>query len=120
MDLELISQKLYKTMCMGIEMYHKILDEGQAGDNVGILLKNIPNKEISRGDVLAIPNSVTKRQKFRATVNILLETEGGRTTGFISGYCPQFFFRVNNVSGRIILDENAKRVVYNTNDQTYR
>jgi len=106
MDLDLLSQKIFKTTCMGIEMYHKILDEGQAGDNVGVLLKNIPNKEIERGDVIALPNTVTKKQKFKARVYILQESEGGRKTGFTTGYRPQFFFRVNNVSGKIILEEN--------------
>lgn len=107
MDLDLISQKLFKTTCMGIEMYHKILEEGQAGDNVGILLKNVPNKEISRGDVISLPNSVDKKQKFKARVYILQESEGGRKTGFTTGYRPQFFFRVNNISGKIVLEENV-------------
>lgn len=106
MDLDLLSQKIFKTTCMGIEMYNKILDEGLAGDNVGVLLKNVPNKEISRGDVLALPNTVTKKQNFKARVYILKEEEGGRKTGFTTGYRPQFFFRVNNVSGKIILSEN--------------
>jgi len=107
MDLDLLSQKLFKTTCMGIEMYHRILDEGQAGDNVGVLLKNIPNKEIERGDVIALPNSITKKQKFKARVYILQESEGGRKTGFTTGYRPQFFFRVNNVSGKIILEGDS-------------
>ena len=104
MELDLLSKKTFKTICMGIEMYHKILDEGHAGDNVGVLLKNVPNKEIERGDVLALPESVTKKQKFKARVYILQESEGGRKTGFTTGYRPQFFFRVNNVSGKIILE----------------
>lgn len=107
MDLDLLSKILFKTTCMGIEMYHKILDEGQAGDNVGVLLKNISNKEIARGDVISLPNSVKTKQKFKARVYILLESEGGRKKGFTSGYKPQFFFRVNNVSGKIVLDTNT-------------
>ena len=106
MDLDLLSKKIFKTTCMGIEMYHKILDEGQAGDNVGILLKNVSKKEIERGDVIAAPNSVIKKQKFQARVYILKESEGGRKTGFTTGYRPQFFFRVNNVSGKIILEKD--------------
>ena len=111
MEIDLISKKNYKTTCMGIEMYHKILDEAQAGDNVGVLLKNIPNKEVSRGDVLAYPDSVEKKNKFKARVYILTEEEGGRKTPFYSGYRPQFFFRVNNVSGSITLDENTQMVM---------
>lgn len=114
MDLDLLSKNLYKTNCMGIEMYHRILDEGQAGDNVGILLKNIPNKEIERGDVLAATDSIMKKQKFKARVYILNENEGGRKTGFTTGYRPQFFFRVNNVSGKIILEEST--VIINPGD----
>lgn len=119
MELDLVSQKVFKTACMGIEMYHKILDEGQAGDNVGILLKNVPNKEIERGDVLALPNSVVKKQKFQARIYILQESEGGRKTGFTTGYRPQFFFRVNNVSGKIILPselENNEILLVNPGD----
>jgi len=111
MDVDLIGKKIFKTTCMGIEMYHKILDEAQAGDNVGVLLKNIPNKEVSRGDVLAYPDSVDKKNKFKARVYILTEEEGGRKTPFFSGYRPQFFFRVNNVSGSITLDENTQMVL---------
>jgi len=105
MEVEIISKKIYNSVCMGIEMYHKLLDEGQAGDNIGVLLKNVPNKEIRRGDVLAAPNSVKKKQSFIARVYILTEKEGGRKSSFHTGYRPQFFFRINNVSGSIILDK---------------
>lgn len=111
MDLDLVSKKIYKTTCMGIEMYHKILDEAQAGDNIGVLLKNVPNKEISRGDVLALPDSVEKKKYFKARVYILTAEEGGRKTAFYSGYRPQFFFRVNNVSGSIRLSEGVEMVM---------
>lgn len=107
MDLELLGKKVFTTNCMGIEMYHRILEEGRAGDNVGILVKNVPNKEVKRGDVLALPQSVDKRNKFVARVYVLTEKEGGRKTGFYAGYRPQFFFRVNNVSGSIILPESV-------------
>jgi len=109
-ELDVVSKKVYNTLCMGIEMYHKILDEGIAGDNIGVLLKNVPNKEVRRGDVLAAPNTVQKKQSFTASVYILTEKEGGRKTSFESGYRPQFFFRVNNVAGSIIL-EQAEAVV---------
>lgn len=111
MELDVLSKKLYKTSCLGIEMYHKILDEALAGDNIGVLLKNIPNKEIKRGDVLAAPDSVEKKNKFKARVYILTSEEGGRKKGFASGYRPQFFFRVNNVSGTIIIEEGKNLVL---------
>jgi len=111
LEVDVLSKKIYNTVCMGIEMYHKILDEGQAGDNVGILLKNIPNKDVHRGDVLAAPNSVQKKQRFRARVYILTEKEGGRKSLFNSGYKPQFFFRINNVSGSILLEETQEAVM---------
>lgn len=109
-EVDVLSKKVFNTVCMGIEMYHKLLDEGLPGDNIGVLLKNVPNKEIHRGDVLAAPNSVQKKQRFRARVYILTEKEGGRKSLFHSGYRPQFFFRVNNVSGSIQLD-GAEAVV---------
>lgn len=111
MDLELLGKKSYKTTCMGIEMFRKVLEDAQAGDNIGVLLKNIPNKEIKRGDVLATPDSVEKKNKFKARVYILTEEEGGRKTGFYSGYRPQFYFRVTNVSGSIILGEETQMVL---------
>jgi elongation factor Tu len=111
LEVDVLSKKIYNTVCMGIEMYHKILDEGQAGDNVGILLKNIPNKDVHRGDVLAAPNSVQKKQRSRARVYILTEKEGGRKSLFNSGYKPQFFFRINNVSGSILLEETQEAVM---------
>lgn len=111
MDLDLLSKKTYKTTCMGIEMFKKVLDEAQAGDNIGVLLKNVPNKEIKRGDVLAAPDSVEKKNRFTARVYILTEEEGGRKTAFYSGYRPQFYFRVTNVSGSIALPEDKQMVM---------
>jgi len=105
-EIEVITaKKSYKTVCMGIEMYHKILDQAQVGDNIGVLLKNIPNKDIKRGDVLVAKDSAIKTTSFTAHIYMLETKEGGRKTPFRSGYRPQFFFRVNNVSGVIILEQ---------------
>jgi len=92
-DLELVGKKLFKTSVMGIEMFRKILEEGIAGDNVGILLKNVPNREVYKGYVLATPNVMKTANKFKAKVYILSEKEGGRSKPFKSGYKPQFFFQ---------------------------
>lgn len=107
-ELELFTNKqVFKTICMGIEMYHKILDNAQVGDNVGILLKNVPNREVERGNILASPNTMKWYTTFKARVYILSEKEGGRARPFKTGYKPQFFFRVSNITGTIILEENV-------------
>jgi len=106
-DLELVGKKLFKTSVMGIEMFRKILEEGIAGDNVGILLKNVPNREVYKGYVLATPNVMKTANKFKAKVYILSEKEGGRSKPFKSGYKPQFFFRVSNITGTIILEKKT-------------
>lgn len=100
------NREVFKTICMGIEMYKKILDKAQVGDNVGILLKNVPNKAVIRGNILSAPNSVKYYTEFKARVYILSEKEGGRKTPFKTGYKPQFFFRVSNVTGTVILEDN--------------
>jgi len=92
-ELELMSnKKSYKTVCMGIEMFRKILEYAQVGDNVGVLLKNVPNKEVKRGNVLTTPNTMKRYISFNAKVYILSKKEGGRSKPFVSGYKPQFFF----------------------------
>jgi len=107
-ELELFTVKQsLKTSCMGIEMYRRILDFAQVGDNVGILLKNVPNREVLRGNILAAPNTMKYYTTFKARVYLLSEKEGGRAKPFRSGYKPQFFFRVSNVTGTITLDENV-------------
>jgi elongation factor Tu len=108
-ELELITNRtLFKTICVGIEMYRKILDFAQVGDNVGILLKNIPNKEVIRGDILAAPNTMKLYSIFKARVYILSEKEGGRAKPFRAGYKPQFFFRVSNITGTISFEEGIE------------
>jgi len=108
-ELELLTNRQdFKTVCMGIEMYKRILDFAQAGDNVGVLVRNVPNKEVARGDILATPGSVKWYKTFKARVYILSEKEGGRAKPFRTGYKPQFFFRVSNITGTITLEENVE------------
>jgi elongation factor Tu len=107
-ELEAVGKKIFKTSCMGLEMFRKILDIAQAGDNVGVLLKGVPNKEIYKGYVLAAPGLMKTVNKFTAKVYILTEKEGGRANPFRSGYKPQFFFRVSNVTGTIIVNKKSE------------
>jgi elongation factor Tu len=94
-----LSEKPRKTICTGVEMFNKTLDQGQAGDNVGVLLRGIKREEIERGQVLAKPGSITPHTKFEAEVYVLSKEEGGRHTPFFSGYRPQFYFRTTDVTG---------------------
>jgi len=103
-ELELISSRqIYKTVCMGIEMFRKILDSAHVGDNVGILIKNVPNREVIRGNILCAPGTMKCYISFVARAYILSGKEGGRERPFRSGYKPQFFFRISNVTGTIQL-----------------
>jgi elongation factor Tu len=92
-----------KTTCTGVEMFRKLLDEGQAGDNVGVLLRGTKREEVERGQVLAKPGSITPHTKFEAEVYILTKDEGGRHTPFFKGYRPQFYFRTTDVTGAVEL-----------------
>ena len=94
-----LSDKPKKTTCTGVEMFNKTLNEGQAGDNVGILLRGVKREEIERGQVIAKPGSITPHTKFEAEVYVLSKEEGGRHTPFFSGYRPQFYFRTTDVTG---------------------
>jgi elongation factor Tu len=87
------------TTCTGVEMFNKTLDQGQAGDNVGCLLRGVKREDIQRGQVLAKPGSITPHTKFEAEVYVLSKEEGGRHTPFFSGYRPQFYFRTTDVTG---------------------
>jgi elongation factor Tu len=106
-----------KTICTGVEMFRKLLDEGQAGDNVGLLLRGIDKKEIERGMVLAKPNSIKPHTKFLAEVYVLTKEEGGRHTPFFKGYRPQFYFRTTDVTGTIELPEGMEMVMPGDNIQ---
>ncbi len=103
-----LSDKSRKTTCTGVEMFNKTLDQGQAGDNVGVLLRGIKREEIERGQVLAKPGSITPHTKFEAEVYVLSKEEGGRHTPFFSGYRPQFYFRTTDVTGSANLVGDAE------------
>jgi elongation factor Tu len=100
-----------KTVCTGVEMFRKLLDEGQAGDNVGILLRGTKREEVERGQVLAKPASITPHTKFTAEVYVLSKEEGGRHTPFFNGYRPQFYFRTTDVTGSIELAKGTEMVM---------
>jgi elongation factor Tu len=95
----------------GLEMFRKILDEAQAGDNIGALLRGVQRAEIERGQVLAKPKSITPHTKFNAQVYVLTKEEGGRHTPFFNGYRPQFYFRTTDVTGNIELEEGVEMVM---------
>ena len=105
------------TTCTGVEMFRKLLDEGRAGENVGVLLRGTKREEVERGQVLAIPGSVTPHTKFEAEVYILSKEEGGRHTPFFKGYRPQFYFRTTDVTGAVELPEGTEMVMPGDNVQ---
>jgi elongation factor Tu len=100
-----------KKVVTGVEMFRKLLDSGQAGDNVGLLLRGTERKDVERGQVVAKPGSITPHKKFRAEVYVLTKEEGGRHTPFFRGYRPQFFFRTTDVTGSVNLDEGVEMVI---------
>ena len=100
-----------KTTCTGVEMFRKLLDQGQAGDNVGVLLRGTKREEVERGQVLAKPGSITPHTKFTAEIYVLSKEEGGRHTPFFNGYRPQFYFRTTDVTGSIELPAGTEMVM---------
>jgi elongation factor Tu len=100
-----------KTICTGVEMFRKLLDQGQAGDNVGVLLRGTKREEVERGQVLAKPGSITPHTKFEGEVYVLTKEEGGRHTPFFKGYRPQFYFRTTDVTGSVELPEGVEMVM---------
>jgi len=100
-----------KTVCTGVEMFRKTLDEGQAGDNIGVLLRGVKRDEVERGQVLAKPGTITPHRKFKAETYILTKEEGGRHTPFFNGYRPQFYFRTTDVTGVVALPEGVEMVM---------
>jgi elongation factor Tu len=100
-----------KTVCTGVEMFRKLLDEGQAGDNVGLLMRGTKRDEVERGQVVAVPGSITPHTKFKAEVYILSKEEGGRHTPFFNGYRPQFYFRTTDVTGILNLPEGVEMIM---------
>ena len=112
-----IKEETRKTVCTGVEMFRKILDEGQAGDNIGVLLRGVGREEIERGQVIAAPGSITPHNKFRSQVYVLSKDEGGRHTPFFTGYRPQFYFRTTDVTGSITLPEGTEMVMPGDNTE---
>ena len=111
-ELEIVGLKpTLKTVCTGVEMFRKLLDEGQAGDNVGILLRGTKREEVERGQVLAKPATITPHTKFTAEIYVLSKEEGGRHTPFFQGYRPQFYFRTTDVTGSIELAKGTEMVM---------
>jgi elongation factor Tu len=111
-ELEIVGLKAtVKTICTGVEMFRKLLDEGRAGDNVGVLLRGTKREEVERGQVLAKPGSITPHTKFEAEVYVLSKEEGGRHTPFFKGYRPQFYFRTTDVTGEVQLPEGVEMVM---------
>ena len=106
-----------KTVVTGVEMFRKLLEQGQAGDNAGLLLRGVGKTEIERGQVLAIPGSITPHTKFKAEVYVLTKEEGGRHTPFFNGYRPQFYFRTTDVTGTAMLPEGVEMVMPGDNVQ---
>jgi elongation factor Tu len=100
-----------KTVCTGVEMFRKVLDQGQAGDNIGILLRGTKRDEVERGQVVAKPGSITPHRRFKAETYILTKEEGGRHTPFFNGYRPQFYFRTTDVTGVVTLPEGVEMVM---------
>jgi elongation factor Tu len=117
-EIEIVGIKpTLKTTCTGVEMFRKLLDQGQAGDNVGVLLRGTKREEVERGQVLAKPGSITPHTKFKAEVYVLSKEEGGRHTPFFNGYRPQFYFRTTDVTGSIQLPAGTEMVMPGDNIQ---
>ena len=111
-EVEIVGLKpTIKTICTGVEMFRKLLDEGRAGDNVGVLLRGTKREEVERGQVLSKPGSIKPHTKFEAEVYVLSKEEGGRHTPFFKGYRPQFYFRTTDVTGEIFLPEGVEMIM---------
>jgi elongation factor Tu len=111
-EIEIVGLKAtQKTTCTGVEMFRKLLDQGQAGDNVGILLRGTKREDVERGQVLAKPGSITPHTDFEAEIYVLSKDEGGRHTPFFNGYRPQFYFRTTDVTGALTLPAGTEMVM---------
>jgi elongation factor Tu len=117
-EIEIVGiRETSKTTCTGVEMFRKLLDEGRAGENVGVLLRGTKREEVERGQVLAKPGTITPHTKFEAEVYVLSKEEGGRHTPFFKGYRPQFYFRTTDVTGAVELPEGVEMVMPGDNIQ---
>ena len=111
-EIEIVGIKATeKTTCTGVEMFRKLLDQGKAGDNVGVLLRGTKREEVERGQVLAAPGSITPHTKFETEIYVLSKDEGGRHTPFFKGYRPQFYFRTTDVTGEVLLPDGVEMVM---------
>jgi elongation factor Tu len=111
-DVEIVGfRPTFKTVCTGVEMFRKVLDEGVAGDNIGVLLRGVKRDDVERGQVVAKLGSITPHTNFKAEVYVLKREEGGRYTPFFPGYRPQFYFRTTDVTGVITLPEGVEMVM---------
>ena len=111
-EIEIVGIKeTQKTTCTGVEMFRKLLDQGEAGDNIGALLRGVGREEVQRGQVLAAPGSITPHTKFKGEAYILTKDEGGRHTPFFTNYRPQFYFRTTDVTGVVTLDAGTEMVM---------
>ncbi len=117
-EVEIVGvRETQKTICTGVEMFNKLLDEGQAGDNIGALLRGIDKKAVERGQVLSKPGSIHPHSKFKATIYALTKDEGGRHNPFFSGYRPQFYFRTTDITGSLTLPEDRQMVMPGDNTE---
>jgi elongation factor Tu len=111
-EIEIVGLKdTVKTICTGVEMFRKLLDQGQAGDNIGVLLRGTKREDVERGQVLCKPGSMKPHTKFECEVYVLSKEEGGRHTPFLAGYRPQFYFRTTDVTGEVFLQEGVEMVM---------
>ncbi|MCK4542357.1 MAG: elongation factor Tu [Spirochaetales bacterium] len=117
-EVEIVGiRETQKTVCTGVEMFNKLLDDGQAGDNIGALLRGVDKKAVERGQVLAKPGSITPHHKFKATIYCLSKEEGGRHSPFFTGYRPQFYFRTTDITGTVSLGEDKQMVMPGDNTE---
>ena len=111
-EIEIVGiRETKKSVCTGVEMFRKLLDSGEAGDNVGVLLRGVDRDQVERGQVLCAPSSITPHTKFKASAYILTKEEGGRHTPFFTNYRPQFYFRTTDVTGVVQLDKGTEMVM---------
>ncbi|HOX92714.1 MAG TPA: EF-Tu/IF-2/RF-3 family GTPase, partial [Spirochaetales bacterium] len=117
-EVEIVGIKATKkTVCTGVEMFQKILEEGQAGDNIGALLRGVDKKDVERGQVLAKPGTINPHAKFRGQVYVLSKEEGGRHSPFFTGYRPQFYFRTTDITGAVTLPADKEMVMPGDNTE---
>ncbi len=117
-EIEIVGiRETRKTVCTGVEMFNKLLDEGQAGDNVGVLLRGVAKDEVERGQVLSKPGTVSPHSKFKGQIYCLSREEGGRHSPFFNGYRPQFYFRTTDVTGEVVLPEGREMVMPGDNTE---